>query len=109
MSFCKVGCDVDGVLADGFVPPEADFCVISGRTTDEWARTVAKVGASRPIYLRPPNFPGEAAVWKATVIRTTGITRFYEDMPDQARDIRIICPDCVVVLVKQGEIVGVLD
>lgn len=108
MSFCQVGCDFDGVLGDGFTPPEAEFTVISGRTTDHWPKVVARAGASRPIYLRPPGFPGEAGEWKAVVIRTMGIVRFYEDMPDQAAVIRRICPECVVVLVKDGRVVGQL-
>jgi hypothetical protein len=109
MKFCDVGCDVDGVLAHGFIPPEPEFTVISGRTTDDWERTIGQVGTTRPIYLRPPGFPGEAGEWKAVVIRTVGIRRFYEDMPDQAAVIRRICPDCTVVLVKRGQVVETLS
>jgi ribosomal protein S27AE len=104
----RVGCDFDGVLGDGFTPEESEFIVLSGRTTKHWDHVVGKVGASRPIYLRPEHFFGEAAFWKATVIRSCGITKFYEDMPDQARDIRLFCPECVVVMVKHGKVVGQL-
>lgn len=108
MRYCQVGCDLDGVLADGFVPPEADFAIVSGRKIDDWERTVKQVGTARPIYLRPPFFPGTSQHWKAHIIQCTGITRFYEDMRDQAEEIRRRCPACVVVLVNNGKIVEVL-
>lgn len=109
MRYCQVGCDLDGVLVDGFTPPEADFTAISGRNIDDWERTIAQIGTLRPIYLKPPDFPGNSGVWKATMIRLLGIAKFYEDMPDQASQIKLICPDCEVVMVKGGQIVGVLD
>ena len=108
MRYCQVGCDVDGVLADGFTPAETEFCVISGRQTDDWERTIRQVGTVQPIYLRPPSFPGEAGEWKAAIIMTTGITKFYEDMRDQAEVIRRICPQCQVHLVRNGRIVEIL-
>lgn len=108
MRYCQIGCDLDGVLADGFTPPEADFAVISGRHVDDWERTVRQVGAGRPIYLRPPFFPGTSEHWKSHIIQCTGITRFYEDRPEQAAEIRRCCPGCVVLLVKNGRVVGTL-
>lgn len=108
MRYCQVGCDIDGVLADGFTPPEADFCAVSGRRTDDWLRTIGQIGTDRPIYLRPPNFPGEAGEWKAVVIMTTGITKFYEDTRKQAEVIRRICPQCEVHLVKHGKVIEVM-
>jgi hypothetical protein len=106
--YCEVGCDIDGVLAAGFLPAEPEFCAISGRRTDDWDRTVAQIGTSRPIYLRPQHFPGDSGEWKAAIILTTGITKFYEDMRDQAEVIRRICPQCTVVLVRDNRIVETL-
>lgn len=108
MKFCDVGCDIDGVLADGFTPPEPEFAVISGRMTDDWERTTGQIGTSRPIYLRPEHFPGSSGEWKAAIIMTTGIRKFYEDMRDQAEVIRRICPQCEVHLVRNGKVVHVL-
>ncbi len=108
MKYCRVGCDLDGVLADGFTPHEQDFAIISGRFTDDWDRTLSQVGTSRPIYLRPPYFAGDSPHWKAAIIQATGITKFYEDDANQAREIRRICPNCVVNLVRQGKVVEVM-
>lgn len=101
----NVGCDIDGVLAAGFVPPEADYVVISGRKTDEWASTIRLLGSSRPIYLRPPWFPGDSQHWKAHIIQSCKITKFYEDRPEQATEIKRCCPECRVFLVKDKVIV----
>jgi hypothetical protein len=109
MRYCSVGCDLDGVLADGFTPPEPEFVIISGRQTDDWPRTIAQVGTSRPIYLRPPHFPGDSPHWKAAIIQACGITRFYEDLIDQATEIRRICPSCVVLLVRQGQVIRTMN
>ena len=105
-----VGCDVDGVLysTHPFKPPEHDYIIITGRQTDDWRRTVGHVGTYRPIYLRPFNFPGEAGEWKAAIIKTIGITKFYEDTRSQAEVIRRICPECEVHLVKDGKVVEVM-
>jgi hypothetical protein len=108
LRYCDVGCDLDGVLADGFVPEEPEFTIISGRRTDDWEKTTGQVGTTRPIYLRPQHFPGEAGEWKAAIIRTCGITKFYEDVMEQALVIRRICPECVVVMVRRGKVVGQL-
>lgn len=108
MRYCQVGCDLDGVLADGFTPEEKDFAIISGRKTDDWERTCKQVGTSRPIYLRPPQFAGDSPHWKAAMIQAMGITKFYEDRPEQAAEIRRICPACVVHLVKDGKVIEVI-
>jgi hypothetical protein len=94
------------VLTTGFRPPEADYVILSGRLQADWKDTVAQIGTSRPIYLRPPYFPGTSQHWKAACIQWLGITKFYEDDEGQARDIRKFCPQCEVVMVKDGKVVG---
>lgn len=108
MRYCTVGCDLDGVLADGFVPEEPDFAIISGRHTDDWLRTIGQVGHSRPIYLRPPLFGPDSGKWKAQMIGLLGIVKFYEDSREQAETIRRRCPGCVVHLVEGGRVIEVM-
>lgn len=108
MRYCNVGCDIDGVLADGFTPSESEYVIISGRMVDDWGRTSRQVGTRLPIYLRPPNFPGESGEWKAAMILALGITKFYEDAEDQASVIRRCVPHCAVHLVQCGRVVKVL-
>ena len=96
------GYDVDGVLTAGVIP-KSPYVVISGRTLDEWNRTLSDIGTKVPIYLRPYGLPGDyvlAGKWKAEMIHKLGITEFYEDMPIQIEIIRSACPDCKVIEVK---------
>lgn len=101
----RVGCDLDGTYLSGFRPPENEYVFITGRTTDDWINTVRQVGSDRPLYLRPTWFPGDSPHWKAAVIQWLRITKFYEDDSNQAREIRRICPQCEVVMVRDGVIV----
>ena len=109
-----IGCDIDGVLVDrngltGFLPTEPDYVIISGRKTDDWPNTLASLGhLDKRIYLRPLRFPGDSPHWKAAMIGWLGIVKFYEDDPNQAREIRRICPGCAVHLVKDGRVVEIL-
>lgn len=95
--------DIDGVLASG-VTPKKPYVVISGRTIDEWDKTVGEIGFNAPIYLRPYGKYGDhllAGIWKATMINNLGVTEFYEDIPLQAQIIEAMCPQCKVTLIKE--------
>lgn len=105
MADIVVGCDLDGTYLSGFRPQEAEYVFITGRKSDDWKNTVKQVGADRPLYLRPIWFPGDSPHWKAAVIQWLHLTKFYEDDPNQAREIRRICPNCEVVMVRDGKIV----
>ncbi len=99
----NVGCDIDGVLSTGFRPKEEDYVIVSGRTVDEWTRTVEEFGSTRPIYLRPFGQPGDrvlAGRWKSVIVSGLKLTKFYEDDALQAAIIKDTCPDCEVVLVE---------
>lgn len=100
-----IGCDIDGTYLSGFRPQEEDYVFISGRKTEDWENTVRQVGSDRPIYLRPPFFPGDSPHWKAAMIHAMQITKFYEDDVNQAKEIRRTCPLCLVVMVRDGQIV----
>lgn len=105
-----IGCDIDGVLVAKvpFVVPESDYVIISGRKTDDWPNTLKSLGHERRIYLRPVYFPGDSPHWKAAMIQWLGVTKFYDDDPNQAREIRRICPGCIIGLIKDGKIVEIL-
>ena len=95
------GYDIDGVLTRGVVPIHP-YVVISGRLLNEWDRTIAEIGSSHPIYLRPSGKFGDqmaAANWKARMINAIGVTIFYEDDPVQIAIIRAACPGCRIELV----------
>lgn len=104
-----IGCDIDGVLTTGFRPEEPDYVIISGRKTDHWPNTLKDFDRlGKRIYLRPIFFPGDSPHWKAAMIQWLGITKFYEDDRNQAREIRRICPTCAVHLVRDGKVIEVM-
>lgn len=100
-----IACDIDGTYMSGFRPSERDYVFISNRLTDQWSRTIADVGTKRPIYLRPPEFEGEWHEWKVLLIRALKITKLYEDNPKEAVEIKRECPECRIVMVKDGQVV----
>ena len=93
------GYDVDGVLTAG-VKPEKPYVVISGRTIDEWDKTVKEIGIEAPIYLRPNGEYGDhllEGIWKAEMITKLGVTEFHEDVEIQYEIIKRYCPNCKVI------------
>lgn len=97
--------DIDGVLTAG-IKPEKPYVVISGRTIDEWEKTVAEIGTDAPIYLRPYGAYGDhilAGMWKAEMIKRLGVTEFTEDVPLQAAIIQAYNPDCKINLMEEAE------
>ncbi len=40
---------------------------------------------------------------KADTIKKIGATKFFEDQPQQVKLLQLMCPDCKIVLVKEGE------
>lgn len=99
------GCDLDGTYLSGFRPEETDYIFITGRKAPDWANTIRQVGIERLIYFRPIWFPGDSQHWKAMIIQQMKLTKFYEDDINQAREIKRTCPQCQVVIVKDGKIV----
>ena len=104
------GYDIDGVLLEG-IKPKKPYVVISGRRTDWWKKTVREIGTNAPIYLRPITFGKRydatmSGMWKAIMITMFKVKKFYEDDDIQAGVIKDYCPDCKVVMVKEGKIIN---
>jgi len=93
------GYDIDGVLTAG-IKPEEPYVVITGRVPSMWPSIVLDVGTAAPIYVNPYGHNHQdAGKWKAEVIKALGITKFYEDVPEQAAIIMAMNPDCQVIMV----------
>ena len=93
------GYDIDGVLTKKIIP-EKPYIVISGRTVDEWDRTVKQIGIDAPIYLRPYGRHVDvllAGIWKAEMITRFGIKKFHEDDQRQIDIISRYCPNCEII------------
>jgi hypothetical protein len=95
------GYDIDGVLGRG-VRIERPCVCISGRTLAEWDGLCAQIAQQMPIFIRGMGGfgdVGDAGRFKARMINGLGVTKFYEDDPEQARIIIDSCANCKVVLV----------
>ena len=59
-----------------------------------------------PIFFNPvtdnSNDQGKIITHKANIINQCGVTKFYEDQPQEAAQLRILCPDCKIVLVGKS-------
>jgi hypothetical protein len=99
------GYDIDGVLTAGFTPSGHDV-VISGRTFAEYDETAKAAAQICPVYIRGVGTYGDrshAGTFKAAMINTLGVTRFYEDDRFQADIITKLVPHCQVVVVQEQE------
>jgi hypothetical protein len=97
----RTGYDIDGVLTAGYTPT-GDDVVISGRTFAEYDDVAKQAAQICPVYIRGVGDYGDrmqAGRFKAQMILSLGVDRFYEDDPLQAAIIRFHAQDCEVVVV----------
>lgn len=95
------GYDIDGVLTKK-IKPIPPCVIVSGRTINEWSKTITQIGTDYPIYLRPYGRYGDhimAGIWKSEMITRLGITEFYENEDRQINIIKRYCPNCKIVKV----------
>lgn len=88
--------DLDGTLHLVGTPID---CVISGRTFSEYDETCRRIAQKWPIYIRGTGEVGDrqaAGEFKAMMIESLGIRRFFEDDPLQADIIRLRNLGCLV-------------
>lgn len=105
-----VGLDYDGVYGSNFRPEiGTDFIIVTGRTREELKETLAEVDGEAAIYLRPFGYPGDrhaAGIWKGGIVKLCSLTHFYEDDSVQAEIIKTINPNCKVMKVVNGKLIG---
>lgn len=104
-----IGYDLDGVIyKTGMrqhilsIPADCDL-IISGRTFAEYDKTCADAAGSVPVYIRGCGKFGDrsaAGMFKATMINTLNVVKYYEDDEVQADIIKAACPKCEVILVE---------
>jgi hypothetical protein len=92
------GYDFDGTLTTG-IQPILPYVIISGRTFAEYNAAIIPWAEKAPIYIRGAGKYGDwqhAGEFKAQMIKTLGITEFYEDDTNQIQIIRQKCPECKI-------------
>lgn len=57
-----------------------------------------------PVYFNPGKEELDDIIsHKANVINKTNAQKFYEDQEIQVNTLKILCPNCKIILVKEGE------
>lgn len=99
-----IGFDFNGVVDTGQMKPSINDVIITGNTdvksTLDWL-SINRIQCA--VYFPPPTNKTHddtaAGVWKSDMIRLLGVTKFYEDKPEQVDIIKSSCPNCEVVRV----------
>ena len=59
-----------------------------------------------PVFFNPvsdvDNNQSKIILHKAEIINRCGVTRFFEDQPQEVAQLKILCPNCKITLVKEG-------
>jgi hypothetical protein len=99
-----IASDLDGTYTDH---PELwgkiDF-IISANNWDKYKEIMDEEDIHLPIFFNPgeEDLP-EIIKHKSNVLNKTGAVKYYEDQKIQADMLRLLCPKCKIVLVKEGE------
>lgn len=87
---------------------KVDF-IITGRGWDEYPSVDRDTINELPVYFNPmkaediaKGYPLTVVNHKADVINKTGVNVFYEDKQAQAALLKLFCPKCKIVVVKEG-------
>jgi hypothetical protein len=80
--------------------------IVTGETWEEFEGLMEKyVGPKKPIFLNPlpkgesPDL-GNIVSHKEDIINTMEIDEYYEDQKEQADLLKILCPNCKIILLK---------
>ena len=82
--------------------------IITGTSWEDYRDFMnEKVGPDLPIFFNPKAIVDldlrAICDFKANTINTAGVTKYYENEPKQAQMLKILCPDCEIVLVHEFE------
>lgn len=81
--------------------------IVTGRSFQEFQDFRDEyIGPEKPVFFNPvttsENTLNKIVNHKAEMINRMKATRFYEDMPNEAAMLKILCINCKIILVKKG-------
>lgn len=99
--------DWDGTASDHPELMGIIDAVVTGRSWEESQDLYDEAGdLDIPVFFNPTsskeNDGHKIVLWKAEIINRCGVTRFWEDVPQEYQQLKILCPNCKVILVKPG-------
>lgn len=99
--------DFDGTYSDKPELKGITDAIVTGRSWEEAQDLYDEAGRlTIPVFFNPvaskDNTSFKIVSHKANIINQCKATRFYEDVPQEAEQLKILCPNCKIVLVKEG-------
>jgi hypothetical protein len=99
--------DWDGTASDHPELFGTIMAIITGRSWEEAQDLFAEAGdMSIPVFFNPvsskKNNQMTIVHHKSSVINKIGVTTFYENVPEEATMLKILCPKTKIILVKEG-------
>lgn len=81
--------------------------IVTGRSWEESQDLYDEAGElTVPVFFNPVTSKNNTAfkivLHKAEIINRCGVTRFWEDVPAEAAQLKILCPNCKIILVHEG-------
>jgi hypothetical protein len=80
--------------------------IITGNPWDKYESVMNRwVGPEKPIYFNPAPPDGNVMAiisHKADILNKTKARKFYEDQQEQVDILKIMAPECEIILVKEG-------
>lgn len=81
--------------------------IVTGRSWQESQDLFDEAGQiDIPVFFNPvsskDNNGNKIVLHKAEMINRCNVIKFYEDVPQEAAQLRILCPQTKIVLVKEG-------
>lgn len=82
--------------------------IVTGRSFEEYQDMMDEwEGPKKPIFMNPAetkdNSMNKIVLHKAEIINRCKATKFYEDVPSEVAQLRILCPNTKIILVKPGQ------
>lgn len=81
--------------------------IVTGRSYQEFQDFRDEyIGPEKPVFFNPTttteNNASKIVLHKAELINRMKATRFYEDQKDEVVKLRLLCPTCKIIWVKEG-------
>jgi hypothetical protein len=81
--------------------------IVTGRSWEESQDLYDEAGdLAIPVFFNPvsskENDARKIVLHKAEIINRCKVERFWEDVPSEYQQLKILCPNCKIILVREG-------
>jgi 2-hydroxy-3-keto-5-methylthiopentenyl-1-phosphate phosphatase len=103
----RIFSDFDGTYSDHPELAGITDAIVTGRSWEESQDLYDELGDSDLVVFFNPvsttkNDASKIVLHKAEIINRCGVGKFFEDVPQEAAQLKILCPSTKIVLVRDG-------